>query len=247
MWSSTYGCKIQQSGTSGHYTYSVASDQANRPVNYVSWADAARFANWMHNRQPTGGQNDNTTEDGSYHLNGATNNSDLLAVVRKPGATWVIPSEDEWYKAAYHKNDGVTGLTYWDYPTGANSVPGNDLVNPDPGNNATFYNDGYTIGDPYYRTEVGAHEYSVSPYGTFDQGGNVFEWNEAILLGSYRGLRGGSFTSGEDHLRASNRTYGGFPAFEYDYFGFRVATVPEPATIVMLAFGSLAMLRRRKA
>ena len=51
---SGYGCKIQRSGSSGSYTYSVAADWANRPVNYVSWGDAARFANWLHNGQPTG-------------------------------------------------------------------------------------------------------------------------------------------------------------------------------------------------
>ena len=53
-------------------------------------------------------------------------------------------------------------------------------IDPDPGNNATFKfdsgtDDGLTIGSPYYRTGVGAHENSESPYGTFDQGGNVWE------------------------------------------------------------------------
>ena len=36
MWTDPYGnlgCKIQQSGSSGNYGYSVASDWANRPVN----------------------------------------------------------------------------------------------------------------------------------------------------------------------------------------------------------------------
>jgi len=60
MWSSAYGCKIERyagSGTVGDpYQYRVASDWANRPVNYVSWGDAARFANWLHNGQPTGGR-----------------------------------------------------------------------------------------------------------------------------------------------------------------------------------------------
>jgi formylglycine-generating enzyme required for sulfatase activity len=87
----------------------------------------------------------------------------------------------------------VTG-NYWDYPTSTNSVPSNDLVAPDPGNNATFYSEGNcTIGSPYYRTEAGAHENSDSPYGTFDQGGNVWEWNEAIIEGGFRGTRGGAF------------------------------------------------------
>ena len=231
MWSSSYGCKIQRSGSSGSYTYSVATDWANRPVNYVSWGDSARFSNWLHNGQPTGPQGLSTTEDGSYYLNGATSSAALMAVTRKANATWVIPSEDEWYKSAYHKNDGVTG-NYWDYPTSSNSVPINVLGDPtDPGNNATYYDyygtgtGGYTIGSPYYRTEVGAHENSDSPYGTFDQGGNVWEWNEAVLLGGlYRGLRGGSFNNSTAYLRASYR-HRHYPSYEYSNIGFRVSEV----------------------
>ena len=224
MWSSSYGCKIERSGSSGSYTYSVAPDWADRPVNYVSWGDAARFANWLHNGQPTGAQDLSTTEDGSYFLDGATSDAELLAIDREPDATWVIPSEDEWYKAAYHRNDGVTG-NYWDYPTSTSAVPSNDLIDPDPGNNATFYDGNYTIGSPYYRTEAGAHENSDSPYGTFDQGGNVWEWNEAILYGSYRGLRGGSFDYDDDYLRASSRGYRN-PSSGFILIGFRVSEVP---------------------
>ena len=113
----TFGCKIQQSGSLGSYSYSVPADWANRPVNYVSWGDAARFANWLHNGQPTGSQDESTTEDGAYLLNGAMIRGELLAVTRKDSARWAIPTEDEWYKAAYHKNDGVTG-NYFDYATG---------------------------------------------------------------------------------------------------------------------------------
>lgn len=126
MWSDIYGCKIQQGGSSGNYTYSVANDYANRPVNYVSWGNAARFANWLHNGQPTGAQGLTTTEDGAYYLNGATSDAQLLAVSREVDWKWAITSEDEWYKAAYHKNDGVTG-NYFDYPTGSDGSPGRDI------------------------------------------------------------------------------------------------------------------------
>jgi formylglycine-generating enzyme required for sulfatase activity len=245
MWSDSFGCKIQRSGSSGSYSYSVAGDWEDRPVNYVSWGDAARFANWLHNGQPTGAQGLTTTEDGAYYLNGATSNAALLAVSRESDWKWAITSEDEWYKAAYHKNDGVTG-NYFDYPTSSDSVPSNDLINPDPGNNANFYQSGYTIGSPYYRTEVGEFENSDSPYGTFDQGGNVWEWNEAILYGSCRGLRGVSFDAfAGDGLHASSR--GRYdPSNEDVIIGFRVSEVPEPGTMALLALGAVGMLRRRR-
>jgi formylglycine-generating enzyme len=246
MWSDSTGCKIQRSGSPGRYTYSVPSDWANRPVNWVSWGDAARFANWMHNGQRGGDQNVNTTEDGSYFLNGATSNTALMAVTRKATATWVIPSEDEWHKAAYHKNDGVTG-NYFSYPTSSSIMPDSVLGHPaDPGNNATFFgNNGYTIGSPYWRTEVGAHENSDSPYGTFDQGGNVWEWTDDVLYGSYRGRRGGSFADEGLNLRAAYRVYDS-PSHEYELAGFRVVEVPEPASIVLVAFVSLGMVGRRR-
>ncbi|MBN1514393.1 MAG: SUMF1/EgtB/PvdO family nonheme iron enzyme [Phycisphaerae bacterium] len=242
------GCNIKRTGSSGNYTYSVAADWSNRPVNYVDWGDAARFANWLHNGQPTGVQGLGTTEDGAYFLNGATSDAELMAVMREPGAVWALPSEDEWYKAAYYRSgSGVPGSDYWDYPTSSDSVPGNLATNPDPGNNANFDQDGPAIGAPYWRTEAGEFENSDSPYGTFDQGGNVWEWNEAILDGSYRGLRGGSFAYDGDSLRASDRYLGGSPWIDSNDVGFRVVQVPEPLTIMLLALAGGGMLRRSRS
>ncbi len=248
-------CGIERTGPSGNYKYSVAADWANRPVDFVSWGDAARFANWLTNGRPRGAQDGSTTEDGSYCLNGATSDGALMTVTRIADAARVlgkeyycIPTEDEWYKAAYHKNDGVTG-NYWDYPAGTDAVPSNDVVEPDPGNNANFYiSDGdFTLNGPYWRTEVGEFENSESAYGTFDQGGNVHEWNEAVLEGSYRAGRGGWFYCDERALRAAVRAYGGLPTSEYYDVGFRIAMIPEPATMSLLALGGLVLLRRRRA
>ena len=244
MWTGSMGCKILRTGSEGSYTYTVAPDYANRPVNYVSWGDAARFANWLHNGQPTGPQELSTTEDGAYYLDGATTNDELLAVIRKPNWKWAIASEDEWYKAAYHKNDGITG-NYFDYATSSDSMPSNLLIDPDPGNNACFYDNGYTIGPPYYRTEVGEFENSGSPYGTFDQSGNLYEWNEAVIS-QQRGIRGGSFTHAGIHMHAASRNNGFVPSYEIYTVGFRVCEVPEPTSIVMLSLaGAVGIIRRR--
>ena len=275
MDSDAKGCQITQLGSSGSYTYdfsggtveapgSTAADWEKRPVNYISWGDAARFANWLHNGQPTGAQGLTTTEDGSYYLNGAITDAALLAVSREADATWVIPSEDEWYKAAYHKNDGVTD-NYFEYPTSSDTMPRyvNDSGNlsgtgdpfteggTDSGNYATYDRDSGTdgIGSPYYRTAVGEWENSDSPYGTFDQGGNVWEWNEDIFYESYCVARGGSFANNDYTLHASFRADSD-PTQPGEYFyaaGFRVASVPEPATLGLLIIGGLVLLRRRRS
>ncbi len=267
MDSDSWGCQITRHGINGNYYYdfsggtveapgSTAANWDNRPVNFVSWGDAVRFCNWLHNGRPTGIltgdpiQDSGLTEDGSYALYGANSNESLMAITRKIGATWVIPTEDEWYKAAYHKNDGVTG-NYYEYPTSSDSVPSNDLTTPDSGNNATFYAGDFTIGNPYWRTEVGEHENSNSPYGTFDQGGNIWEWNESAgtdVYSLYRGTRGGSSSFASKYLRASFRG-SLFPIDQNkrSVTGFRVAYIPEPSSTTFLICGLVSLIwwRRR--
>ena len=242
------GSNIKRTGSIGSYTYTVGdgsptdvANWANRPVNGISWGDAARFANWMHNGQPIGPQGLSTTEDGSYFLNGSFSQGALLAVTRKPNATWVIPSENEWYKAAYHKNDGVTG-NYWEYPFGSNLYPNNGNPEGDTGNTANFFDGDYAIGGPYWRTNVGYFGLSGSPYGTFDQGGNVWEWTEAVI-GTGRGTRGGYF-GWLDEMWSGTRV-GLVPNAGGGGYGFRLAEIPEPGSIVMFALASAWIIRRR--
>ena len=130
-------------------------------------------------------------------------NPDLIT--RSPGAIWVLPTENEWYKAAYHKNDGVTG-NYWDYAMKTKSVPFSDQPPgsdaPAQSNTANFfkndnvangYDDGYTVTGSSsfnstlnYLTDAGAYTLSISPYGTLDQSGNVSEWNETLIRPVWR-------------------------------------------------------------
>lgn len=237
------GCNIKRSGEAGNYSYTVDPNWARRPVNYVTWGDAARFCNWLANGQPTGSQDLTTTEDASYYLNGSTSNEALLAVTRTANAKWVIPSEDEWYKAAYYDPAKPGGPGYWNYPTGSDDVPSN-VLDANGTNNVNYLQAAYTLGSPYYRTEVGAFANSCGPYGTFDQGGNVREWNEGVgYYGPHRGLRGGSFDDLHNQPLAVERDAAP-PEWGLSFVGFRVAYVPEPASLLLLALGGLAVMQK---
>ena len=227
---------ITQSGSSGSFTYAVIAGRGNMPVNYVSWYDSIRFANWLNNGQGSG-----DTETGAYTLLGGTPTpSNGLSITRNAGAVWFLTSEDEWYKAAYHKNDGVTG-NYFDYPTASDTAPTAEA--PPGGGNSANYNN--VVGD---LTDVGVYTASDSPYGTFDQGANLIEWNESLRVLS-RILRGGGFDNNSITLLASLR--GNIdPIAHGSSIGFRVATIPEPSTAVLGAIGLVGLAtfgwRRRK-
>jgi formylglycine-generating enzyme required for sulfatase activity len=234
---------IVQSGSPGSFSYSIADGHANYPISDVSWGDAARFCNWLANGQPTTGvENAATTESGSYALNGAVSDRQLAAVVRAPFATYVIPTENEWYKSAYYKG-GSVDAGYWLFPT-QNDNPPSNVLSAIGTNNANF--DDPILGGsnvPHEYTDVGAFASSPSAYGTFDQGGDVFQWNESIV-NSVRGVRGGSFDGQVVGLESGTRLSTG-PSNDGPTIGFRVAEVPEPNSICIVMLAGSALLRRR--
>ena len=158
-------------------------------------------------------------------------------IVRSDSARVVIPTKSEWYKAAYYN---PATHTYYQYPTSSNTAP--TASHPTSAPNSANYND---IGGT---TIVGSYSGSAGPYGTFDQGGNVAEWNEQYSVGDgLRGYSGGAYDDNATNLQK------GLPSIGYPYnanpdLGFRVAMlVPEPSSyaLAILAFGFLLVLRRR--
>jgi len=255
---------ISRTGGSGSYAYSVLGS-ANRPITYVSWWDSARFSNWMANGQPTGAQTSTTTENGAYNVNGATTGNAVAKNATNPNTsaapTFFIPNQNEWYKAAYYSpslNSGSSG--YYAYATQSNTAPGNVvgiLVNQANYNNGVFSvtQSGSYGNNQNYLTDVGAFSGSGSFYGTFDQSGNVYQWNDLDgAPGSSRGLRGGDWYNGAFNVSSSNSSSLDPSHGNYDV-GFRLASpvsgVPEidpnglSAVLGLLAAG-LGLLERRR-
>jgi formylglycine-generating enzyme required for sulfatase activity len=242
---------ILQSGSPGSFSYSVtgsAPGRDNMPMAGVSWGDAARFCNWLQNGQPNGAEGNGTTESGAYQLSGATSTAALMAVSLPshsgPGAAqYFLPSEDEWYKAAYYKG-GNLDAGYWAYPTQSDTAPDNLLALATSQSNVANYYTNITYTDSAnYLTPVGTFALSPGPYGTFDQSGDLDQWNEAAISGGFRGLRGGSFGVHAYVLASTGRRYDD-PADTNDNVGFRVAAtvaVPEPGSLA-LCLGCIAML-----
>ena len=231
---------ITRAGSSGSYTYTAKANMADKPVNFVGWYDAIRFANWLHNGQGTG-----DTETGAYTLEGGGPN-----ITRNPGAIWFLPSENEWYKAAYHQPaaQGGDNDNYWLYATASNTQPTVATANAvgdisNPGANVANYLSGadWNSQDGNVTTVGSAGPLSKSFYGTVDQTGNVWEWNEALFSGSFRGLRGGSLGSLVGAVPSSNRDSND-PMTQVYTVGFRVATVPEPSTYALAAIGVIGWL-----
>lgn len=243
---------ITQSGVSGSFTYTAKPNMGNKPVNYVSWYDSIRFANWLNNGQGAG-----DTETGAYSLLGGTPTpSNGFSITRNSGALWFLTSEDEWYKGAYHQPSAQGGDSddYWRYPTASNTVPTvatansvGDISNPG-ANVANYLSDADWNSQNGNVTTVGsAGPLSDSFYGTADQGGNVWEWNEASISGTFRGLRGGSWGGLAGELQSSTRGANVAPLETFG-IGFRVATVPEPGTaeLGMIGFALTLWWRKRR-
>jgi formylglycine-generating enzyme required for sulfatase activity len=225
---------ITRGGSPGSFHYDVKPGFADLPVVYVSFYDGLRFANWLHNEQPTGAQGPGTTEDGAYTITPARISANSIG--RNAAATIHLPNENEWYKAAYF--DGAAN--YFEYPAGVSTIT--DCTRP--GGIANTANCDFSLNAV---SETGAYVAAPGPHGSFDQGGNLWEWNESVVLSVGRGLRGGSFIDGSDVLAAVERI-GFLPTNEVDTVGFRVArSVPEPSSPLQIAAGLalLAALRGR--
>jgi hypothetical protein len=106
--------------------YSVASPEwADKPYGFANFLRSARFANSLYNGQVIAKRSSSAgsfhyvtyrvrlsrrTETGMYDMR-------VRAMTRSHKTGFVIPSQNEWIKAAYYDPNGGGKYSYWQYPT----------------------------------------------------------------------------------------------------------------------------------
>lgn len=235
----TGGIDYSLAGSAGGH-YSAKSGQENYPATWINWDSSARFVNWLHNGQGSG-----DTENGVYDMS-IPRSTIGGPLPRQSGANYFIPSENEFYKAAYYDpTKGGTG-GYWQYGVQSDSPP---IGEAPPGgttsaNNAIAAGPPGSSGDIYWQTgstfdsgvnylrDVGSYASATSYYGLQDVDGQVFQWTEGVKQSSlgadFPVYRGGSwFYSSEFGGAALRALYSFRDVASYAWYGLRIA---QPVT-----------------
>ncbi len=241
---------IDKATASGLSNVTAGAWTGNQPAAWISWYEAAAFVNWM-----------NITSGYQAAYNLSFNNFDNTwnmtlwssadawtlggtNLYRHKDALYFLPSENEWYKAAYYN---PSGSDFFLYPTASDTAPTPVASGTNAG--TAVYN--FVTNAPAGVDVAGG----LSSYGTMGQGGNVWEWQETAFDGDNsssskaRELGGGSWLDADFILRSSYPDGVEDPTRESYAFGFRVAAVPEPSTyalLIMTGAGALWWARRRR-
>ena len=225
------GVPVTGSPSDGYDDDSVYTG-ANVPVNNISWYEAAQFVNWLNTSNGyqaaykfTGTQG---TDDYSLDIWEAEDAWGGTNLYRHKDAYYFLPTKDEWVKAAYWNG---TLLQIYATSRGNGPIPGVD----------SNYN--FVVGEPW---DVGSGSEELN--GTYDMMGNVWEWLESpfspgdYAMDSNRCIRGSSF-GGYNHDSFLKSFYDSVntPDGEFGGMGFRVASVPEPCSLMLLGVSALAL------
>lgn len=245
--------QIDKATASGLNNVVAGSFSGDRPAGFMSWYESAAFVNWLNTQKGFAPAYNLTWSGSTWSMALWTVSNagyDANNEYRSSLAKYFLPSENEFYKAAFGKSDGSG---YYLYPTASNIAP-------------TAVTSGTTSGTAVYKQAWGQGPASIyqaggrSSYGTMGQGGNMQEWQESSSdgtnnnVGDQRMVRGGYWYDGSsDALGSSTRPSYGPSTGNVPNLGFRVASVdvvPEPSTYALIGLGALALViayRRKMA
>jgi formylglycine-generating enzyme required for sulfatase activity len=219
----------------------VTSDawSGDQPAAFVDWFEAAAFVNFLNTDRGFTPAYDLSWDGQSWSMNlWSTADAWQLGgenLYRHKDAFYFLPSESEWFKAAYYKAGG-TDAGYWSYPTQEDTAP-------------TAVATGILAGTAVYDGQAEPASVfangGLSAYGQRGMGGNVAEWTESAWDGlnnsvsEDRTVRGGDWFGSFDQLASDYRDINA-PLYESDFIGLRVASVPEPSTVALLLLTGVA-------
>lgn len=221
------------------------------PVYGISWLNAARYCNWLHNGREASlaalatGAYDAST----FGVDPATGaRTDALA--RLPGARYWVPSLDEWLKSAHYdpERSGPGQGGWWAYPTRSDAPPvSGPAGTPGAETNANLG------GSDAASLLLGAYAGVRSAYGLWDLSGGASEWLEGVDDPSDRLYRLYDGSSAFDPftppaLLDAITGVGSSPAAgEASFIGLRVASaVPDSGVTGCVLCGLLTLHRRRR-
>lgn len=174
-------------GPGRHYAV-VSPEWASKPYGFANFLRSARFVNSLYNgrvlSKQASGENgfryvtyrvrlSPRTETGMYDMA-------RRATTRGHRSGFVLPSQDEWIKAAYYDASGGGTYSYWKYPTnpgvfgdGNATAPHQSLLDPTNGNVtnaatqplATFHNSETTAPSWCPSTQSAEACATVNPFG----------------------------------------------------------------------------------
>jgi hypothetical protein len=214
----------------------------------MSWRNAARYANWLHNGAPTdeAALTWDTFHTGAYTLTDESFNTAIRGnpITRNEDARFWLPSLDELLKAAYYDpnryGEGEEG--YWRYPHSSNEEPVRGT--PGSGDYGAWDANGNGELEGWESLATQLYPDSVSYWGLLDVLGPespsaVRELNgEILLVDGDRVLLGEGF-AGIDEW-SDHRSV-------FTAYTFRLATiVPAPGVAGALVLSGAFAARRRR-
>lgn len=227
---------IPDAGSSANYWQGVLAS-GDAPVVNITWHQAAQYCNWL-----TSGNVNN----GAYAISeGLVTGIDRAGALSSYSTIYVLPTEDEWYKAAY-----FTGSGYSLYANGTGTAPTHGV-------DANYNTLGGYFNGPAWTVGSGTAEQNL----TYNMMGNVWEWLESADDGTLDNLgtegmafRGGDYFQGVGKLDSSARGSAELPSGEFYNTGMRVVEIiPEPGTISLMSLSTVSLFltrtirRRRRA
>jgi len=217
----------------GLFSYQAISGREDFPITYVDLFCCLRFCNWLSHGSPSDAESSEVTETGAYTIETTGDDHEEVTIEASAGSPYFLPTEDQWYKAAYYHHhpekiisydpespipsvQDSDSFLYWNYPTQTMSEPWNGLGSSSEAANYCRENQWwyskYTTGGEPFLTPVGFFKNTPGPYGTFDMGGDVSEWTYSLNdIERSSGIskcfvRGGSWASGAGELHRSKHT-----------------------------------------